>query len=97
MLASNNRLTETDKRVDKDVEDVSFENRLFERLVAKSKRFTRVDFKYSIFESCYLRSCAFDSCDFTGCRFIGTNLARSPIPRAFGRQLTSSTLLMIGC
>ena len=33
-----------------------------------------MDFKYTIFDTCYFRNCVFDSCDFTGCRFSGTNL-----------------------
>jgi len=77
MLVDNNRTTETDKRVDGDVEGVAFSSYLCVRLVAKSKRFSNVDFKYTIFDSCYFRKCVFDSCDFTGCRFVGTNLVGS--------------------
>jgi hypothetical protein len=43
------------------------------RLVAKKIRFTSVDFKYSIFDACYMRDCEFNSCDFIGCRFVTTN------------------------
>ena len=74
MLIDSGRQTETDKKFDANASDVAFASRLFVRLVAKDKSFTRVDFKYSIFDSCYLRGCKFDSCDFTGCRFVGTNL-----------------------
>ena len=49
-------------------------NQLFVRLVAKKKRFTKVDFTYSIFDGCNMRDCVFDSCNFTGCRFVSTNL-----------------------
>lgn len=62
-----------DQRCDGDVADAAFTNVLFTRLVAKRRRFTRVDFKYTIFDACYLRECVFDTCDFTGCRFLGTN------------------------
>lgn len=74
MLSDSKRVTEIDKKFDNDVDNIKFINYLFVRLVAKNKKFTKVDFKYSIFDSCYLRGCNFDSCDFTGCRFIGTNL-----------------------
>ena|ERR1700733_3357860 len=74
MLTESNRTHQTDKKFDSDVADAKFANQLFLRLVAKGKTFTRVDFKYSIFDACYLRNCTFDSCDFTGCRFVGTNL-----------------------
>lgn len=74
MLNNSDRTTETDKKFDADEANTHYTNRLFLRLVAKDKSFTRVDFKYTIFESGYLRGCKFDSCDFTGCRFVGTNL-----------------------
>jgi len=77
MLTKNTQVIETDKRVDSDIGEVSFTNHLFERLAAKSKTFSRVDFSHSTFDACYLRKCVFDSCDFTGCRFIGTNLVGS--------------------
>jgi len=70
MLPDSNRIHQTDKKFDADVSDDQFVNQLFIRLVAKGKRFTKVDFKYSIFDACYLRDCIFDSCDFTGCRFL---------------------------
>lgn len=74
MLNNSDRTTETDKKFDGDETGTRYPNRLFLRLVAKDKSFTKVDFKYTIFDSCYLRGCKFDSCDFTGCRFVGTNL-----------------------
>jgi hypothetical protein len=74
MLSVSNRVSQIDKLFDDDVADVAFSNQLFIRLVAKERRFTNVDFRYSIFESCYLRNCVFDSCDFIGCRFVGTTL-----------------------
>ncbi|MFH1976841.1 MAG: pentapeptide repeat-containing protein [Pseudomonadota bacterium] len=63
-----------DKWCDEDVQDAKYLRHLFVRLGAKGKRFTKVDFRYSIFDTCYLRDCIFDTCDFTGCRFLGTNL-----------------------
>ena len=74
MLSDSHRVTQIDKLFDGDVSDEQFSNQLFIRLTAKGKRFTNVDFKYSVFDSCYLRNCVFDSCDFIGCRFVGTNL-----------------------
>ncbi len=38
------------------------------------KTFSRVDFRWSFFDGCYIRDCLFDSCDFTGCRFVSTHL-----------------------
>ena len=73
----NGRITLADKRIDSDIIDDKFENHLFLRLVAKEQRFTKVSFKYSIFDNSYLRKCEFDSCDFTGCKFIGTNFTGS--------------------
>jgi len=74
VLADSNRVQQIDKKFDADVSDREFANQMFVRLVAKGRRFTKVDFKYSIFDNCYLRDCTFDSCDFVGSRFIGTNL-----------------------
>jgi len=74
MLSNSDREHQVDKKFETDVTDEKFTNKLFIRLVALNKKFTKVDFKYSIFDTCYLRKCKFDSCDFTGCRFIGTNL-----------------------
>lgn len=74
MLSESNRRDATDKKFDSNVTDCKFLNYLFVRLVAKKRHFTNVDFRFSIFDTCYLRDCTFDSCDFTGCRFVGTNL-----------------------
>jgi hypothetical protein len=74
MLLDSGRKLETDKKFETDEANVGFPNHLFLRLVAKDKSFTKVDFKYTIFDACYIRGCKFDSCDFTGCRFVGTNL-----------------------
>lgn len=74
MLVDSGRRTETDKRFTADVTECSLSNRLFVRLVAKGRTFRKVDFKYSVFDGCYLRNCTFDSCDFTGCRFVNTNM-----------------------
>ena len=73
-LIDSKRVLELDKKFDSDTSNSGFANHLFLRLIAKDKKFTNVDFKYSIFDTCYLRGCKFDSCDFTGCRFVGTNL-----------------------
>jgi len=74
MLKPKHRIFETDKEWNDDVRDEQFSDHVFQRVSAKNRRFTNVDFRYSTFENCYLRNCVFDSCNFTGCRFIGTNL-----------------------
>jgi|ERR1700728_530076 len=74
MLSDSGRSEQIDKKIDADVSGADFTNQLFLRLVAKGKRFINVDFKHSIFDTCYLRNCKFDSCDFTGCRFLASNL-----------------------
>src|SRR5258708_38522187 len=73
MLTASNRIEIKDQRFDSNVESQEFCNRLCVRLVAKTIKFTAIDFKYSIFDTCYMRDCVFDSCDFTGCRFVATN------------------------
>lgn len=77
MLSDSHRVLQIDKMFDGDVSDEQFSNQLFVRLAAKGRRFSNVDFKYSIFDSCYLRNCVFDSCDFIGCRFVATNFEGS--------------------
>ena len=103
MLSDSHRVHETDKKIDDDVENAKFVNHLFVRLVAKGRRFVNVDFKYSIFDTAYLRNCTFDSCDFTGCRFVGTNLYGSSFTGCkfeysnFERTLIDSDILDTGC
>src|SRR2546423_6076656 len=103
MLSESNRLHEIDKKFDTDVSDESFSNRLFLRLVAKNRRFQNIDFKYSIFDSCYLRNCYFDTCDFTGCRFDRSNLHGSSFSGCkfdyvnFERTLADNDILDVGC
>lgn len=69
------RETLTDKKINSHISNEKFENRLFIRLIVKDKHFEKVSFKYTNFESSYLRGCKFDSCDFTGCKFVGTNFS----------------------
>jgi Pentapeptide repeats (8 copies) len=103
MFSDSKRVTLEDKMVDSDLANVDLKNRLFIRLGAKQKRFTNVDFKYSIFDTCYMRKCAFDSCDFTGCRFIGTSLYGSNFTGCifdysmFEKTIVDSELLETGC
>lgn len=103
MLTSNNRIRLEDQKVDADVEKQTFENHLFVRLVAKEKRFTRISFRYSIFDGCYLRDCSFDSCDFTGCRFTGSSLYGSSFNgckfdyATFEKTIVDSDLLTTSC
>ena len=74
MISSSDRKPHVDEKFTEDVKNADFKNSLFTRVVAKGKKFERIDFKYTIFDTCYFRDCAFDSCDFTGCRFTATNL-----------------------
>jgi uncharacterized protein YjbI with pentapeptide repeats len=76
-LPESGRTEVKDKKFATDATKEKFVNYLFVRLVAKDRTFKGIDFKYSIFDTCYLRDCRFDSCDFTGCRFVATNLIGS--------------------
>lgn len=73
MLSSSNREHHVDILFDSDLNEREFQNRLVVRGVAKKRKFTKVDFKYTIFDTCYFRLCAFEDCDFSGCRFSGSN------------------------
>lgn len=74
MLVDSGRQLLADKKFDSNESDVRFINYLFVRVIARKRTFKNVNFRYTIFDRCYLRDCAFDSCDFTGCQFVGTNL-----------------------
>jgi uncharacterized protein YjbI with pentapeptide repeats len=76
-LAESGKIVSVDQKFLKDVEGGRYSNYLFTTLVAKDRRFTKTNFRYSFFENSYLRDCHFDSCDFTGCRFTNTNLSGS--------------------
>ncbi len=69
-----NRKTVTDQRFANNESDTRYDDHIFIRLSAKSRIFKNVDFRFTIFDACYLRDAKFDSCNFTGCRFIATNL-----------------------
>jgi len=102
-IVSSNRKHHIDKKFDSDIKSDELSNRLFIRLVVKGKRFENVDFKYTIFDTCYLRSCIFDSCDFTGCRFISTNLFEARFNgckfdyATFERTIIDSNILDTNC
>lgn len=76
LFKAGNRVIVQDKYIDKDIKDdlVRYKNKIYVRLNAKGKKFTKVSFEHCIFDSCYMNSCVFDTCDFTGCRFVGCNL-----------------------
>ena len=74
MLVDSRKIVITDKRFDSDESNTRYPNHVFVRLVVMGRTFTKVDFRYTFFEACYLRNCRFDSCDFTGCRFVNTQL-----------------------
>ena len=63
-----------DKKFPNDLTDRNYSNSIFLRLSAKERSFKNIDFRYCIFDSCYLRDASFDTCNFIGCRFISTNL-----------------------
>jgi hypothetical protein len=73
MLSANNRVRCEDQKFDSNETGSAFPNHLFVRVGAKEKTFANIDFKYSIFDGCYLRGCRFLNCDFTGCRFLSTS------------------------
>lgn len=103
MLTDNNKINQTDKKFDADVSSGNYSNQLFVRLVAKKRKFTNVDFKYSFFDACYLRDCHFDSCDFTGCRIIGTSFHGSSFSGCkfdytyFEKTVVDNDILDTGC
>lgn len=74
MLTLNRQIVRCDDhRFDADENNSQYMHHLFVRLSAKNKTFTKVDFRYCVFDGCYLRGCRFIACDFTGCRFLSTN------------------------
>lgn len=97
------RKSHVDVKFDSDISDYNYSNRIFLRLVGKNKRFVNVDFKYTIFDTCYLRNCVFDSCDFTGCRFIGVNFYGSSFIgcnfnyATFEKTIIDNEILKVGC
>ncbi len=103
VFSGSNRTKIEDKKIDTDLIDAELSNRLFVRLIAKGKRLQKIDFKYSIFDTCYLRNCIFDSCDFTGCRFVGTSLYGSTFSGCqfdyciFERTIVASDVLRNCC
>lgn len=72
-MEESNRIICSDMKFTEDVNDGDYSNRLFLRVVAKGKCFKKINFQYSIFDTCYFRNCVFHSCNFTGCRFTKTN------------------------
>jgi hypothetical protein len=92
-----------DKAIRIDVTRARWSNILFIRLIAKRRKFTNVDFKYSIFDGCYFRDSVFDSCDFTGCRFISSNLHGAKFTGCkfeyalFERTIVDDSILEEGC
>lgn len=103
MLRQNKRESYVDFIYDSDCSQENYSNKLFIRLVARKRRFENVDFKYSIFDTSYLRDCVFDSCDFTGCRFISVNFYGSSFHgctfdyATFERTIIDSDILSTGC
>lgn len=93
------RTVETDKEWVGDQSGVVLQHHVFQRVSAKRVRFQDIDFRYSIFDTCYLRSCAFVSCNFTGCRFVGSSFHGSTFTdctfdyAVFERTLVESDIL----
>lgn len=103
MLIDNNKTLYTDKKFDADVKEESYTNHLFVRLVATKRTFTNVDFKYSFFDTAYLRNCHFDTCDFIGCRFVNTSFHGSSFSGCkfdyayFEKTVIDNDILDTGC
>lgn len=93
----------TDQAVAYDLKDADLHNCQFQRLVAVNKRFTKCTFRYSEFDSAYLRNCMFDSCDFTGCTFRDANLRGTQFNGCnfeytrFSNTLVDPAILDVGC
>jgi hypothetical protein len=81
----------------------SFQNHFFQRSAAKEVSFIRVDFSYTIFDTCYFRKCTFQDCNFTGCRFTASNLYGSSFTGCkfdyvvFERTIVDNEVLDVGC
>lgn len=103
MLAESGRVEAKDKAIHSDLDGERFVNHLFIRLVAKGRTFRRVDFKYAIFDGCYLRGCVFDSCDFTGAKFTSSNMHGSSFTgckfdyATFDKTIVDNDILDVGC
>lgn len=103
MLANSNRVEQKDKKIEVDLIDSKLSNQLLIRLIAKARTFRKIDFRYTIFDTCYFRNCVFDSCDFTGCRFVNANLHGSSFTgckfdyAVFERTIIDSDILESGC
>jgi hypothetical protein len=74
MLVNRGKIVVSDQKFDSDESNSRFSNYVFIRLVATGRTFQNVNFRYTFFDTCYLRNCRFDSCDFTGCRFLNSQL-----------------------
>lgn len=66
-----------DRTINCNVSSLAYSNKLFQRVNSKERVFKSVDFKYTIFDNCYIRKCTFIDCNFTGCKFIGSNFRGS--------------------
>lgn len=103
MPSPSNRKHHIDEKFESDLSYEEFTNRLLVRGVAKKIKFENVYFRYTIFDTCYLRSCVFVDCDFTGCRFTGTNALGSTFENCkfeyavFERTQIDSTILRTNC
>jgi Pentapeptide repeats (8 copies) len=102
-LGSSGREEIKDRIIPSDVENATWRNLLFVRLVSKGRRFVKVDFRYCIFDACYFRNSSFEDCDFTGCRFVSSNLHGAKFSgckfdyASFERTLVDESILDVGC
>ena len=102
-FSESGRIVATDKLFGSNVSNAVYVNHVFLRLVAKGRKFSNVDFRYSIFDTSYLRNCSFDSCDFTGCRFERTNMYGTSFTGCkfdyanFERSIVDDDVLDSGC
>lgn len=103
LLTDSHRIEHKDKAVPKDVENSDWSNLQLVRLVAIGKRFKKVSFANTTFDSCYLRDCQFDSCNFTGAKFTSTNLHGAKFTgcifdyAAFERTIIDDAILTDNC
>jgi hypothetical protein len=92
-----------DQKINRDISDDILSSKVFIRLSAKGRKFKNIDFKYNIFDNCYLRNCVFESCDFTGNKFKDTNFYGATFDgckfdySTFERTLISKDILRVCC
>ena len=79
-----------DKEFSKDVSDYDYSKKVFLRVFAVGKTFTKVNFSQTDISSCYFRNCRFTKCDFTGTVFKDSYMKGSTFPESILKYTTFS-------